>query len=250
VGQRQYPAENLPGAAKQGTPVPLRAPALVQLAEDTCVLTSYVGTAAVYPGGCIIAAASTADVNLNYYCAPKAYPIDIGGLVNDHGRLDRSELVPAGARIMDGIPFLFPDTKNRYWRGQIAADGSARPVNLSIAIRRASVSTAYFLLNTEWGQPGPQSYLILEFRADRGAFFEKRLIGGVDVRDYHHGVFTNSINGITTRPVFDDGLGETVDLVEVALPVEFRRQTLESITVKDTGRLVFQRAILWAVTVR
>jgi hypothetical protein len=43
---------------------------------------------------------------------------------------------------------------------------------------------------------------------------------------------------------------QTVDLVEVALPVEFRRQTLESITVKDTGRLVFQRAILWAVTVR
>ena len=250
AGQRQYPAESSPVVAKQGTPVPLRAPALVQFMEDTCVLTSYVGTTAVYPGGCIIPAIPASYVNLNYYCAPKAYPIDIGGLVNDHGRLSQSELLPAGARILDGIPFLLPDGKNRYWRGQIAADGSARPVSLSMAIGRTSVSTAYFLLNTEWGQPGPQSYLTLEFRADRGAYFEKKLIGGVDVRDYHRGVFTNSINGTTTRPGFDDGLGQRMDLVEVALPAEFRRQTLQSITLKDTGRLVFQRAILWAVTVR
>ena len=41
-----------------------------------------------------------------------------------------------------------------------------------------------------------------------------------------------------------------MDVVEVALPDDFRRQALESVTIKDTGRLVFQRAILWAVTVR
>jgi hypothetical protein len=152
--------------------------------------------------------------------------------------------------MLDGIPFLLPEGKNRYWRGQTAADGSARPVSLSIPVGRAALSTAYFLLNTEWGPPGPESYLALEFRGDRGAYFEKKLVGGADVRDYHHGVFTNAINGTTTRPVFDDGLGQTIDVVEVALPEDFRRQTLESITVGDTGRLGFQRAILWAVTVR
>ena len=43
---------------------------------------------------------------------------------------------------------------------------------------------------------------------------------------------------------------QRIDLVEVALPTEFRSQSLETITVKDTGRFNFQRAILWAVTVR
>jgi hypothetical protein len=41
-----------------------------------------------------------------------------------------------------------------------------------------------------------------------------------------------------------------MDLVQVDLPPEFRRQALETITIRDTGRYNFQRAILWAVSVR
>jgi hypothetical protein len=249
AGARHYPADTAPLVVKSGTPVPLRAPALVQLEADTCVLTSYDGTVPVYPGACVIPLAPQSNLEVNYLCVAKSYPIDMDRLVNDSG-LDKAVLAPAGARMLDGIPFLLPEGKNRFWRGQTAADGSARPVSLSIPVGRAAVSTAYFLLNTEWGQPGPQSYLALEFRGDRGAYFEKKLVGGVDVRDYHHGVFTDAINGITSRVAFDDGLGQRMDLEEVALPEDFRRQTLESITVRDTGRLVFQRAILWAVTVR
>lgn len=75
-------------------------------------------------------------------------------------------------------------------------------------------------------------------------------MGGVDVRDYHHGDYTNSINGTTSRQVLDDGRGNRIDLVQIALPPEFRHQQLVSITLTDTGRLGFQRAILWRVAVR
>jgi len=174
----------------------------------------------------------------------------MSGLVNDRF-LSKPELAPAGPRLLGGVPFLLqPSGKNRYWRAQIAAEGSARPVSLTIPVGRAGVSRAYFLLNTKWGQPGSASYLALEFKGDQGSLYEKKLVGGIDVRDYHHGAFTNSVNGTTSRPVFDDGLWQAIDLVEVALPDEFRRQTLETIVLDDTGRLVFQRAILWAVTLR
>jgi len=249
LGPRQYPADTAPLVVKSGTPVPLRAPALVQLEADTCVLTSYDGTLPVYPGGCVVPQAPSAYLELNYVCAAKAYPIDMGNFANDQG-LEKAAMAPAGARMLNGIPFLLPDGQNRFWRGQTAAEGSARPVSVRIPVGRAGVSTAYFLLNTEWGQPGPLSYLALEFRGDHGAYFERKLVGGVDVRDYHHGVFTDTVNGTRTRVAFDDGLGQRMDLVAVALPEAFRRQTLVSVTVVDTGRLVFQRAILWAVTVR
>jgi hypothetical protein len=248
AGARQYPADT-PLVVRAGTAVPIRLPALAQLETDTCVLTSYDGTAPVYPGACVVPLAPRSGVDINYLCAPKAYPIDLSRFANDQG-LEKAELIPAGARMLDGIPFLLPEGKHRFWRGQTAAEGSARPVSLTIPVGRSAISTAYLLLNTEWGQPGPESYLALEFRGDRGAYFEKKLIGGVDVRDYHHGVFTNTVNGTTTRVAFDDGLGQQMDVVEVALPDDFRRQALESVTIKDTGRLVFQRAILWAVTVR
>jgi hypothetical protein len=112
------------------------------------------------------------------------------------------------------------------------------------------VSQAFFLLNTLWGQPGPESYITLEFAGDHGAHFEKKLIGGVDVRDYNHGVYTNTINGTTTRLAFDNGHGQRMDVIQVDLPPDFHQQTLETITIRDTGGFNIQRTTLWAVSVR
>jgi hypothetical protein len=174
--------------------------------------------------------------------------MDISREMND-GNLWDADLAPAGSRIFGEVPFILPEARNRYWRGTVAAEGGARPVSLTIPVNQA-VSTAYFLLNTEWGQPGPESYLTLEFRGDGGAQYAKRLVAGVDVRDYHNGTMVNTINETTTREAFAYGRGERIDRVEVALPDSFRDHKLESITLKDTGRYGFQRAILWAVTVR
>jgi len=250
VGTISYPAQppQTRFPVKAGTPLALSAPELFQLSAETCILTSYTGTDPVYRHSCIVPGAGPSELALRYLCAPKAYPIDISGAMND-GNLWDADLAPAGPRLFYGIPFVMPEGRNRYWRGTIAADGGARPVSLSIPVNQA-ISTAYFLLNTEWGRPGPESYLAVEFSGDGGVRFEKKLVGGVDVRDYHNGTMVNTVNGTTTRQAFDYGHGERIDQVEVALPTDFRNHKLESITLKDTGRYGFQRAILWAVTVR
>ena len=250
VGTISFPAQppQTRFPVKAGAPLALRAPELFQLSAETCVLTSYTGTDPVYGHSCVVPGAGISELALRYLCVPKAYPIDISRAMND-GNLWDADLAPAGPRLFYGIPFVMPEGRNRYWRGTIAADGGARPVSLSIPVNEA-VSTAYFLLNTEWGRPGPESYLAVEFNGDGGVRFEKKLVGGVDVRDYHNGTMVNTVNGTTTRQAFDYGHGERIDLVEVALPSDFRNRKLGSITLKDTGRYGFQRAILWAVTVR
>jgi hypothetical protein len=181
---------------------------------------------------------------------PKARPIDIDKFANDWSAWNE-ETYPAGPRILDGVPFLIPDGTNRLWHAG-AGVFDALPITLTISVKQPAASQALFLMSTFWGQggAGAESYLTLAFDGDRGAHFEKKLIGGVDVRDYNRGVYTNTINGTTSRPAFDDGHGQRMDLVQVDLPPEFRQQTLDNITIRDTGRYTFQRAILWAVSVR
>jgi hypothetical protein len=245
-GQRAYPLYTVHTQA--GISISLRAPALVQLAADTCVLAAASGDAPVYDDNCIVPPPGSSDVRLMYACAPKAAPIDIAGLTNDATAWNE-ETFPAGPRILAGVPFLIPQGVKRFWDAGTPMRG-ARPATLTIPVKQPAVSKVFFLMNTLWGQPGPASYLSVAFAGDHGAYFEKKLIGGVDIRDYNRGVYTNTINGVTSRPAFENGRGQRMDLVEVKLPSDFQRQSLQTITLTDTGRYSFQRAILWAVTVQ
>lgn len=244
-GQRAAPLYTV--HTKAGSLIPLRAPALVELAADTCVLTSASGDAPVDGDRCIVAPPGASDVRLMYTCAPKAMPVDISGLANDSSAWNE-ETSPAGPRILAGVPFLIPDGAKRFWDAGTPMRG-AQPATLTIPVNLAGISKAFFLMNTLWGQPGPESYLGVAFAGDRGGRFEKKLIGGVDVRDYNRGVYTNTINGTSSRPAFENGRGQRMDLLEVDLPADFQKQQLQTITVTDTGRYGFQRAVLWAVTV-
>jgi hypothetical protein len=247
-GRRTHPGAVLSLPAR--VPIPVRSPAIVQLSSDTCVLTSHVGTSPVYNDTCVVLPpGNDSRLSFVYTCAPRAWPVDLSRVLNSEG-VWNDNLVPSGARILAGVPFVLPDGKYREWRADAAAAGSARPVTLVIAVNRASVSRAYFLLNTEWGQPPPESYLALEFAGDKGAHFTKRLIGGADVRDYHNGIYVNTINRTTTRVAYQTSQAEAIDIVQVDLPPEFHNQALQTIMLRDTGRHNFQRAILRAVTVQ
>jgi hypothetical protein len=226
------------------------APGLVQLSSDTCVLAAQTGAIPVYDGGYILPPPGEAALGFVYVCAAKAWPLDLESIMNSDVWSDTC-CAPVGPRLLAGIPFLFSQgNPNRHvWKASVAARSSSKPVTLIIPVNRPAVSRAWFLLNTEWGQPGPHSYLSLEFTGDRGAHFVKELVGGVDVRDYHRGVYTNTINGTTTRPAYRTSDVEMIDRVEVDLPPEFLTETLRTITLHDTGGSSFQRAILRAVTV-
>lgn len=247
-GQRARPGAVLSLPAR--VPLPVRSPPIVQLPSDTCVLTSHDGTSPVYDDACIVLPpGNSSRLTFVYTCVPRAWPVDLRRIVNSDGVWNDSA-VPSGARVLAGIPFTLPDGSYREWRADAAAEGSPRPVTLVIPVKRASVSRAYFLLNTEWGQPGPESYLALQFSGDKGADFTKRLVGGIDVRDYHNGIYVNTINNTSTRLAYQTSRAETIDIVQVELAAEFHNQTLQTITLRDTGRHNFQRAILRAVTVQ
>jgi hypothetical protein len=244
--QRAFPSATV--RARSGLPIPIRAPAVVQLAQDTCLLTDSEGDIPVYGDRCMVPPAGESGLFLRYLCTAKAHPVDISAWANAWGAWNE-ETFPSGARIIGSVPFLIPDGKKRFWSAGFT-DGGGRPVTLTIPLKQPGASKVYFLMNTLWGQPGPRSYITLTFSGNRGAHFEKQLVGGVDVRDFAPAEFTTTINGTTTREVFNNGRGQVLDAIEVALPEEFRSQTLEAIAVTDTGRADFQRAALWGVTVQ
>ena len=232
-----------------GRAAAVRAPELIQLATDTCVRGGYLTSVPVYSGGCVVPPAGVSSLVIWYKCAAKAFPLDLAPYLNQAGLWGEGTF-PVGYRMIGGVPFLFSAGHRREWAATTTVHGSARPAILSIPVKRNALSTAYFVMNTVWGAPGPASYLSISFTGNRGAHFEKQLVGGVDIRDYNQGLYTNSLNGTTSRPGLDNGRGQRMDLVEIALPRDFRSQTLDSITIKDTGKQDFQRVLLWAVTVR
>jgi tRNA A-37 threonylcarbamoyl transferase component Bud32 len=244
--QRAFPSAAI--RAPAGVPIPIRAPEVVQLAQDTCVLTDSEGDIPVYADRCIVPPAGESGLFLRYLCAAKAHPIDISGFANAWGAWNE-ETFPSGARMVANVPFLIPNGKKRFWSAGFT-DGGGRPVTLTIPITQPGASKVYLLMNTLWGRPGPQSYIALTFVGDGGARFEKKLVGNVDVRDFAPGEYTTTINGTTTKEVFNNGRGQVLDMIEVDLPEAFRSQTLESIAITDTGRADFQRAALWGVTVQ
>jgi hypothetical protein len=244
--QRAFPSAAI--RTRAGVPVPIRAPAVAQLAQDTCVLNGSEGDIPVYADRCIVPPPGESGLFLRYLCTAKAHPIDISGWANAWGAWNE-ETFPSGARIIADVPFLIPDGKKRFWSAGFT-DGGGHPVTLTIPVKQSGAAKVYFLMNTLWGQPGPRSYIALTFSGDRGARFEKKLVGGVDVRDFAPAEFTTTINGTSTREVFRNGRGQVLDIIAVALPDAFRSQTLEAIDITDTGRSDFQRAALWGVTVQ
>jgi hypothetical protein len=79
------------------------------------------------------------------------------------------------------------------------------------------------------------------------------LVGDVSVRDYNNAGTTNTINNISTVQAWDNGMGQRLDREEFVLPAAFATQTLNSVTITDTGKegdnTYGSRAVLAALTV-
>jgi len=185
-------------------------------------------------------------------------PIDLSGLVNVPwtylpppctGGINNGSTFPAGNQNFGGVPLSIPAGPNNYWNGGVAANCESGAVHLTIPVGVAGVTQAYTLLNSMWGQPGPEAYLYVTFKGSKGATVTAPLIGGVNVRDFNNDGFQNTINNTTTAQVWTNGLGQRLDRQEYILPAAFANQVLTSVTITDTGNESFSRAILSALTV-
>jgi hypothetical protein len=167
---------------------------------------------------------------------------------------------PYGTKHYNGIPFLIEGTKkgteNNGWFSDFAAGGGSGAVSVTIPVNVAKVKTVYTLMNTIWGSTEP-GLLSIMFTGSEGATWIFNPIGGVNVRDYNNGNFTDTCicqlpGGVGQAGAINawvNGLGQRLDEQIYELPAEFATQALVSITITDSGNEGVQRSFLAAVTV-
>src|SRR5579871_5132893 len=161
--------------------------------------------------------------------------------------INNGNTFPTGNQTLGGVPFSIPSGQNNYWSAYV--QGGSNPITLSIPVGFANVDQIHTLINTYWGQSGPNSYASLTFLYSDGSSFSKALVGNVDIRDYNNYIWTNSINGTTTINVFDNGEGQRLDKQEITVPLNMVSKTLQTLEVADTGGSNFQRVFLAGLTV-
>jgi len=177
---------------------------------------------------------------------PAYHPVDFSAFHNANMQNDLDPAFPSGSVTLGGVPFVIPQSGNNYWHS-VAATGP-NPRTIDIPLGRFGVWEVHTLINTYWGAPGPTSYASLEFFGSDGAYYRKDLIGNDDIRDFNDFVFTNQINNTTTVNVVSVG-PHRLDKQRIALPAEFRNQTLDTVRLSDTGGDNLQRAFLAGMTV-
>jgi hypothetical protein len=152
-----------------------------------------------------------------------------------------------GNVVLGGIPFSIPASGNNLWNSDDVSGQWPHILEISAGIYGAT--DVYTLINTAWGQKGPNSWASIDFIGSGGATYHADLIGNVDIRDYNQHIWTNSINGTSTINVFDNGTGQRFDMQRFVLPQQFKTQTLNSIRLTDSGGHEFQAIVLTGVTV-
>lgn len=159
---------------------------------------------------------------------------------------------PEGFVTLGGVPFNIQAVGgNNAWNAEVVP--GPYPHVLSIPLSIANASEVNTLINTFYGQPGPTSYITLEFFGTGGAYFRKDLIGNVDVRDHFFAFWTNSINGTSTTNVFTTGGGflseNRLDKQQITLPSIFQEQTLTEFRLTSTGGVLISDASIQGLTV-
>ncbi len=191
-------------------------------------------------------------------------PISIASFVNNSWcgeALLGCSTFPYGTKHYNGITYDILGTKlgtvNSAWFAADAAGQGSGTVSITIPVNVAKVKTVYTLMNTEWGST--QTGLItITFTGSAGAIWTFELTGGVNVRDYNNGNYTDTCICQLPGTVAQSGTinawtstsgQQRLDEQIYELPAAFATQTLDSITITDSGNENVQRAILAAVTV-
>ena len=153
---------------------------------------------------------------------------------------------PTGNVNLGGVPFSIPVAGNNAWHAHFASGPDPRSIDISVNV--FGVREVHTLINTYWGQPGPDSYATLEFFGSDDGYFKKDLVGDVDIRDYaENPTTTNLINGTTTIEVWTRW--RRLDKQQLVLPGSFADETLVTMRLSDNGNNAPSRVVLYGVTV-
>lgn len=161
-------------------------------------------------------------------------PLDLSNYVtlnssftNEFGRQ------PGGTQL--GVPFSIPNADADFF-----AFNNNTPDRFSMGTSIQRASTAYLLLNTNWGQ---NNFLTGEviFTTASNRSFVLNLVGGVNIRDWNQAGYTNTVSDPNNRPTgftaYPDSQGSygRIDMLTVHLPEYFYGDVLQSISFLDFG---------------
>lgn len=211
-----------------------------QIVRRACVIRSFL---------VVLTLASSSIANASVYTS-----IDLAGVANDQ----LSEIQPGYPTglpvLLGGVPFHISPTGDNIFNSNVAAGQGPGAVSLDLPINLAGVSSVHTLINTGWGQPGPDAFASLTFNFTDSTTLVQTLIGGVDIRDHFQGEWTNTISGTTTN-VFSTVLNGHAGVGEYRIDKQyfdltaFSDKTLASITLTDSGDFELQRTYLFGLTV-
>ena len=197
---------------------------------------------------------STATVRNDTLTMTRIFPsatwniVDLSHVVNSRVQniyTPDSTPLPEGPQNYGGVPFDIETAGgNNCWNANTASGTQVATINTDIK----NPMEVHTLINTQWGQAGGP-YLQIEFYGDGGAYYLMSLYGNSDVRDWHTGGYTQSINNTTTTNMFYDGT-RIYDKQRIVLPAAFQNGKLKKIVITDTGSGGFQRALLMGITVK
>lgn len=152
--------------------------------------------------------------------------------------------MPTGTQTYNGDTFDIGGGGNTAWFSTVASGNTSAVASVTIQVNVTDATTVKTLMNTLWGQSGA-SYDTITFNGSMGSFSES-LTGDNSLRDYNNYVWTNSVVAPTTVAWTDTS--QRLDEQVFSLG-SYSGETLNSITITDTGADMFSRAFLAALTV-
>jgi hypothetical protein len=177
-------------------------------------------------------------------------PINLASIENNtYANLHFPNGSPSGLTTLGGVAFNLGDGG---WFAHDAAHGGNGTVSATVDVNIYGAKDVYTLMNLYWGTPGA-SYLSLTFTGSAGAVYTKDFYAGIDVRDFNNVGYASTVSGTTTS-VWNDwtpgaGNWQQIDMQTIALPTAFLTQTLQTITIRDSGAFGVQRSFITGLTV-
>lgn len=157
---------------------------------------------------------------------------------------------PTGELTLGGVPWTIASEGNNTWFAK-RVDGF-NPRSVTIAINQTNVRSVYTLMGTWQGTTNQSRYVDLTLTNSEGFSFTTRYFGGVQIRDWFNGSYTNSLNSWkTTRVYLHSDNKSRLDMQRIDLPPQFWWSTLVSLRIDDVGSDSSspQRSFLYGLTV-
>jgi|GEM_PF-3767370 len=159
--------------------------------------------------------------------------------------------IPTGNQVFDNVPFYIYPFHSEFngWNANYVK--RKNPIVLTLNTKGKLISAINLLANTYWGKLG-SDFNTVQFWSSGKLIYQKDLIGGQDIRDYHgNPYFVNSINNTTTTNVWIKTIrkGTTIlrlDKIRIELP---KASNVDKVLIIDNGKLKESRIFVLAATI-